>query len=501
MRPIEDINDLGQLKQVAVLLDQENARLHTRLLKLTAELARLRGEDAQEAVQLELEKLQVELAKLQRRGLGNPSERRGKPDEGAEDKASNDAPQPKGHGPRAQPKLPLRDELHELSEDARTCPACDKQLQEWPGQFEESEEVTVVQRRFELVTHRRKKYRCRCNAAVVTAPGPVKLIPGGRYSLEFALQIAIDKYLDHMPLERQVRAMQRHGLIIDSQTLWDQILALADKLKPSLLALRQHVFRHPLVHADETWWRLMNGDKPKNWWSWCASTKDAAYYQILETRSNESAIRAFAGYSGTLLVDGYAVYKSLAKAGVGFTLAHCWVHARRHFVEIEESYPVKCKEIIGLIGELYAVERMAPGSMPEAEALDLLRELRSERSRPIIDHIRTWAYEQRCTPASELRKAIDYMLRIWSGLTRFLDDPRIPLDNNPAERALRGQVLGRKNHYGSRSIQGTEVAALFYSLLETAKLCGVDPAFYLKTAALKAIGSPESALLPHDLLD
>jgi hypothetical protein len=170
--------------------------------------------------------------------------------------------------------------------------------------------VTVVERHFVLVRHRRQKYRCKCNSAIVTAPMPPRLIPGGRYSVEFAIDVAVAKYLDHMPLERQVRVMQREGLKIDSQTL-----------------------------------------------------------------------------------------------------------------------------------------------------------------------------QQRGGRESGLRKAIEYMLGRWPGLVRFLDDLRVPLDNNQVERALRGAVIGRKNHYGSRWRRGTEVAAIFYSLLESAKACGVDEQTYLLRAA------------------
>ena len=123
-------------------------------------------------------------------------------------------------------------------------------------QFEESEEITVIQASYEVVTHRRQKYRCRCNAAVVTAPGPAKLIPGGRYSPEFAVHVAEAKYLDHMPLERQVRAMGRKGLEIDSQTLWDQEFALFRHLLPTYEALCRRVLEAEVVFMDETHWRL-----------------------------------------------------------------------------------------------------------------------------------------------------------------------------------------------------------------------------------------------------
>ncbi len=125
---------------------------------------------------------------------------------------------------------------------------------------------------------------------------------------------------------------------------------------------------------------------------------------------------------------------------------------------------------------------------------------RDEKSRVVVKNIRDWAIKQRGSPQSGLRKAIDYMFRLWPGLTRFLDNPAVGLDNNATERALRGVVLGRKNHYGSRSERGTRVAALFYSLIDTAKLCGADPKAYLRCAAKAGIDNPGTAILPHDLV-
>ena len=206
------------------------------------------------------------------------------------------------------------------------------------------------------------------------------------------------------------------------------------------------------------------------------------------------------------MADGYGAYGALARAGPGFTLAHCWAHVRRKFVEAEPHYPGPCAEALDLIGQLYAVERACPGAdlaaseEARAAALDLRARLRREQSAPIVEAIRVWAYQQRALPESSLGKAIAYMLGLWPGLTRCLDDPRIPLDNNATERGLRGMVLGRKNHYGSRSKRGTEVAALFYSLIESAKLCGVEPKAYLLQATRAALENPGTVTLPHALL-
>ncbi len=149
--------------------------------------------------------------------------------------------------------------------------------------------------------------------------------------------------------------------------------------------------------------------------------------------------------------------------------------------------------MLALIGELYAIERRDRDEPPERR-----REVRRTESRLIVDAIRTWAFETRALPESNLGRAIAYMGGVWEGLLAFLDDAAVELDNNRTERALRGVVVGRKNHYGSRSRRGTEVAALFYSLIESAKLAEVEPSGYLKAAATAALRD-ETIPLPHEL--
>jgi transposase len=186
---------------------------------------------------------------------------------------------------------------------------------------------------------------------------------------------------------------------------------------------------------------------------------------------------------------------------------HCWAYVRRKFIEAESSYPEECRTAIEWIGELYEVERQVP-RLPrtapdeaQTEALDLRMRLRGERSKVIIAQLREWAYATKpaTLPESSLGKAIDYMLSLWPGVTRFLADLRVPLDNNAAERALRGVVVGRKNHYGSHSKRGAEVAALCYTLFESAKLAGVDPHRYVLEATRRAIASRGTVTLPKDV--
>lgn len=194
-------------------------------------------------------KLQEQSALLRSALFGQSSERRSKDSDQERGDENQDR---RGHGPREQVSLPHVDVEHDLEHDERTCSVCGGVLEEWTDQYEDSEEVTVVERRFVITRHRRKKYRCRCGGSVVTAPGPSRLIPGGRYSIEFAIEVATSKYLDHLPLERQCRIMRREGLEIDSQTLWDQLWALSRHLEPSYEAIRPELHKRDLLHADET---------------------------------------------------------------------------------------------------------------------------------------------------------------------------------------------------------------------------------------------------------
>jgi transposase len=193
------------------------------------------------------------------------------------------------------------------------------------------------------------------------------------------------------------------------------------------------------------------------------------------------------------MCDGYSAYKALEKRRQDFKLAHCWAHARRKFVELEASFPKPSEEALGLIAELYRIERGL-----QQKPLDMRLSIRQQRAGPVVQQIHRWALEQRALPQSPLGKAIAYLGKHWDGLRVFLSDPDVPLDNNQTERAMRGVVLGRKNHFGSRSERGTKVAAMMYSLVESAKINGVDPELYLKLAALEAIGD-RPIPLPHQL--
>jgi len=496
---VEKLDDPALVKQAALLLEHENARLHARLQQLTAEIAELKGNNGPKQLQLEIVRLQEQMATLRQEMFGASSEKRKTKDEPAMPR-----PPRNGHGPRQQTELPVEEHAHELVEADRVCPDCGATLAEWEGQTEDSEEITVVERHFVVRKHRRKKYRCKHGCAPVTAPGPLRLVEGGRYSVEFAVYVAIAKYLYHLPLERQVRMYLANSLVVDSQTLWDQIEVLAKHLAPSYQALRNEVFASPLIHADETYWLMLSKGTGKKWYAWTVASQAAVYHRIFDSRSTAAAREVLGDYHGNVVADGYEPYQTVARAGpdgvTRYTLAFCWAHVRRKYVKAEPFAPT-CAEVIALIGKLYEIERELPNphsltGVEQEVALAHILAVRRRRSAPVVDAIKAWAERQQGLPESTFRKAIKYMLDLWHGLTVFIENPWVPLDNNLVERQIRPLVVGRKNHYGSKSKRGTEVAALFYSLIETAQLRGEEPAAYLQRAALAAITTPGTLTLP-----
>lgn len=515
MRTVAPVSRLAEetdpeiLRKAVTLLENHNraltkeiAALLRELQKARAELASVKGEATDK--QLRLEAIEQRLAKLTKMVFGASSEARtpepaGAAPEGEAKGKQNDKKKHPGHGPTEQPKLPRIPVDHDLDAPDKTCPTCGGGLAEMEGQYEEHDEIDVVPLRFVIKHHRRKKYTCQCGACIETAPGPDKLVAGGRYSVNFAIHVAIAKYCDHLPLERQVRMMARDGLVVTSQTLWDQIERLTSIVESVRPRLHAYILRHPIVGADETTWELMGKKvgEGKSWYVWVLRVQTAVYYAIKDGRGFKAARPLLSTFAGTLMCDGYVAYLSLSLAYPRVMLAHCWVHVRRNFIDIEKSFPNACGEVLALIGELYALEKGCPKG-PEGD--EERRAIRDEKSRAVVEQIVAWFYRTlpTCLPESGLHKAIGYMVHMWPGLVLFLDDPRIPLDNNSTEQSARGPVLGRKNHHGSRSLRGTEVAATLYSLVETAKLNGLEPRFYLQVAVRAGLRD-ETIPLPHEV--
>ena len=316
----------ASLKQRVQLLETANQFLIHELADTRRRLAEATGEDSQQVMDdliAQLNKLSKERLEQEREQIKEKEKKR---DEKAADGKKKKNPQT-GHGPREQPALPLVEEIHEFAPDDRRCTICGQEMDPLGDQFEEYEEIDYVELQYQRKLVKRRKMRCSCNACVRTAPGPPRLIRGGRYSVDFAIHVAINKYADHLPLERQCRRMARYGLIVPSQTLWDQIYALARILGPTYEALGWEVLKSDLLYVDETRWFDLSKGATSPWTVWTRSTEKIAHYTILSKKNTRVAKRLFKDFSGTLVVDGYTVYEKLVAEDEANTLrlVNCWV--------------------------------------------------------------------------------------------------------------------------------------------------------------------------------
>jgi transposase len=355
------------------------------------------------------------------------------------------------------------------------------------GQFEESEMIDVVEVSYHLVKVKQQKYVCRCGGCVETALGPDRALPGSRYSLAFAIKVLIDKYLDHIPLERQCRILDRHGLVATSQTLWDLAYAVAQRLSIVDAALYEHVKAQPVIGLDQTSWPRLDVQGSKPWQMWCLTAPGVVVHRIRDDKSAATFKQLVGDYTGTIVADALGTHEAGARDGPGIVLAGCWAHVFRRFEEAMPDHP-DAERALAWIGALYDIDRRG-----EADRVRIT-ELRRTEAPPILAEFKAWLFERAGDTHVSIGKAAAYTLGIWDRLTRFVENARIPLDNNATERAIRGPVVGRKNHYGSKSRRGTQVATTVYSILETVKLHGIDPAAYLTAAVLAA--DRGEALLP-----
>jgi transposase len=382
-------------------------------------------------------------------------------------------------GPTEQPNLPIIEREFVLDEADRVCPSCGGGLSPMKGQYEESEMIDVVEVSYQLVKVKQQKYVCRCGSCVDTALGPERALPGSRYSLAFAIKVILDKWLDHIPLERQVRILERHGLVVTSQTLWDLAYAVAQRLSLVDAALMKHVLEQPVIGLDQTSWPRLESDATKPWQMWALTAPRVVVHRIRDDKSAATFGALVGDYRGVIVADALGTHEAGARASPGIALAGCWAHVYRRFEEAAPDHP-DAERALAWIGALYDLDRIA-GDDAQQRA-----ELRRTKAPPILDDLKAWLWTQAEITSLSIGKAAAYTLGIWDRLTRFVDDARIPLDNNATERAIRGPVVGRKNHYGSKSRRGTEVASRLYTILETCKLHDVDPAVYLHAAVIAA---------------
>lgn len=295
------------------------------------------------------------------------------------------------------------------------------------------------------------------------------------YSTDFVVSVVADKYISHMPLERQTREMESLGLKgIKNSTLSRLSGLAAASLEPVQTEILSELKSSDLaLHLDETPWGIQNKNE-KDGYMWIVSNRYGSHYLFKPTRSGQVVQEFLSGYTGPVVTDGYGGYNVLEEAGI--PQAFCWAHARREFIKIEDHDPT-VKPILDDIDRLFEIERGATSFE------DLLR-LRNEKSRAVAEdlHQKLLKEHPKSRPGSQKRKAIEYLTKRWNGFTLFLRDQRIPLSNNEAERTIRHAVVGRKNYYGSGNHAGAETAATLFTIIESCKKNDLDPRTYLSMA-------------------
>jgi transposase len=375
-----------------------------------------------------------------------------------------------------------------------TCPCCRNALHRIGEDC--SERLDIIPAQMRVLVVRRPKYACRaCGEVVVQAPAPARLIEGGLPTEATVAQVLVSKYADHLPLYRQAQIYARQGITLDRSTLADWVGRAAWLLRPVHERLLMRLKTSTKLFADETTapvldpgrgrtktgqlWAYARDDR-----SWCGSDPPGVAYVYAPDRKAERPITHLAGFKGILQVDGYGGYRALAERG-DVQLAFCWAHVRRRFYELAVAGPAPiASEALKRIAELYAVETES-----RARSADERRAHRQENSRPILDELEPWLRTKLglISQKTKLAEAIRYALSRWEGLTRFLDDGRIEIDSNVVERSIRPIALNRKNALFAGSDGGGEHWAIIASLIETCKLCGVEPHAYLEDVITRIV--------------
>jgi transposase len=490
----------------AASLPDDLAAAHAMILAERA--ARLAAEAAVSSARLEIERLKLLLAKARRAQYGQSTERGAKLVEQLElqlaeleetaaetEMAAELATPPVPPEVRARlGRKPARRPLPENLPRERivhpapcTCPRCGGPVRKLGEDITETLECEP--RRWKVVEHVREKVSCRHCEAISQPPAPSHPIARGRAGPNLLALVLAAKYAQHLPLTRQSAIYAREGVELDVSTLADWVGSSAAGLMPLVEAIRAHVFAAARLHGDDTTvpvlakgrtrtgrvWGYVRDDRP-----FAGPDPPAVAFFYSTDRGGAHPERHLAEFAGILQADAYAGFDRLYapnRTPGPLLEAACWSHARRKLFELAavSKAPI-ATEAVRRIDELFAIERAINGRPAEERLV-----AREERAKPLVIELETWlrAQQARVSRKSEIGKALAYALNHWTALTRFLEDGRICLSNNAAERALRGVALGRRNWTFAGSDRGGERAAAIYTLIETAKLNGVDPQAWL----------------------
>lgn len=369
------------------------------------------------------------------------------------------------------------------------CSACGGRLRQI-GQ-DVSEQLEYVPARFKVIRHVRPKLACMACESIFQAPAPSRPIARGIAGPGLLAHVLVSKYCDHLPLYRQSRMYAREGVSVERSTMAGWVGQCEKLLDPLLAALGRYVLAGSKLHADDTpvavlspgrgrtkigrLWVYVRDDRAS-----ASADAPAAWFRYSPDRKGEHPQAHLKDFKGVLQADAYAGFAKLY-AGGGIVEASCWAHARRPFWDLHESQGRApgsvAEQALRRIGALYAIEADIRGRPADERCRE-----RQARAGPLLEELFTWlgAMLGQVSIKSELGRAIGYTLTRLGSLTRYRDDGSIEIDNNAAERALRGVSLGRKNFMFMGSDAGGERAAAIYSLVETAKLNGIDPEAYLR---------------------
>jgi hypothetical protein len=348
--------------------------------------------------------------------------------------------------------------------------------------------------RLKVIRHIRPKLSCRSCERILQAPAPDLPIEKGRPGPGLIAGVVVGKYLDGLPLYRQSVILAREGVEIERATLADWVGHVAWWVAPLAELIGAQVMAAPVIHTDDTpiavlapgngktrtgrLWAYVLDERP-----WQGGRAPVAYYRFSPDRKGERPRDHLAGFRGVIQADAFAGYEALARSAASgrgpprLVHAACWAHARRKFYDVFEATksPI-AEEALKRIGELYAIEAEIAGHPADARLA-----ARQARAVPILDALHDWLVSQRrrLSAKNALARAIQYALSRWEALMRYTGDGRLAIDNNVAERALRGIAIARKNFLFLGSEAGGERAAILYTVLESAKLNGLDPETYL----------------------
>jgi len=397
------------------------------------------------------------------------------------------------------------------------CPCCGGERLRKLGE-DITETLEVIPRQWKVIQHVREKFSCRDCEKISQAPAPFHVIARGWAGPSLLAMILFEKFGQHQPLNRQAERYAREGVPLSLSTLADQVGACCAVLAPLIKRIEAHVFAAGRLHGDDTTVPVLAKGKTVTGRCWVYVRDDrpfggqappAAMFYYSRDRAGEHPQAHLAGYAGLFQADAFSGYTRLYEPDrqPGPILeAACWAHARRPFfimADLAENARRAARgktravisplalEAVRRIDALFEIERSIHGQSAERR-----RAVRQELSAPLVAELESWMREQRArlSRGNDLAKAMDYMLKRWPAFTRFLDDGRICLSNNAAERALRGIALGRKSWLFAGSDRGGERAATMYSLIVTAKMNDIDPQAWLADVLARIAGHPASRI-------